>query len=79
MDRGRRRSAPDLIVPVPLHRTRQKERGFNRADLWVGLPYRPVALKRERARPEKHLLHFEERWEAVRGAFVIREGGRVDN
>jgi hypothetical protein len=27
----------------------------------------------------KHLLHFEERSEAVGGAFVIREGGRVDN
>jgi ComF family protein len=77
---------PDLIVPVPLHRTRQKERGFNQVDLFgkplakrLGLPYRPVLLKRERARPEKHLLHYEERWEAVRGAFVIREGGRVDN
>jgi len=78
--------APDLIVPVPLHRTRQKERGFNQVDLFgkplakrLALPYRPVLLKRERARPDKHLLHFEERWEAVRGAFVIREGGRVDN
>ena len=78
--------APDLIVPVPLHRTRQRERGFNQVDLFgrplakkLGLPYRPVLLKRERPRPEKHLLHFEERWEAVRGAFVIREGGRVDN
>ena len=76
----------DVIVPVPLHRARQKERGFNQVDLFgrplarkLRLPYRPVLLKRERARPEKHLLHFEERWEAVRGAFVIREGGRVDN
>lgn len=76
----------DLVVPVPLHRTRQKERGYNQVDLFgrplarrLGLPYRPVLLKRERPRPEKHLLHFEERWEAVRGAFVIRQGGRVDN
>jgi ComF family protein len=76
----------DLLVPVPLPRTRQKERGFNQVDLfrkplarYLGLAYRPVLLERERARPEKHLLHFEERWEAVRGAFVIREGGRVDN
>lgn len=76
----------DMVVPVPLHRTRQKERGFNQVDLFgrplarrLKLPYRPVLLKRERPRPEKHLLHFEERWEAVRGAFVIREGGRVDN
>jgi predicted amidophosphoribosyltransferase len=33
----------------------------------------------KRPRPEKHLLHFEERREAVRGAFVIRDDGRVDN
>ena len=78
--------APDLIVPVPLHRTRQKERGFNQVDLFgkplarrLGVPYRPVLLQRQRPRPEKQLLHFDERWEAVRGAFVIREGGRVDN
>jgi len=76
----------DLIVPVPLHRSRQRERGFNQVDLFgqplakkLKIPYRPVLLKRERPRPEKHLLHFDERWEAVRGAFVIREGGRVDN
>src|ERR1700686_1142512 len=78
--------APALIVPVPLARTRQKGRRFNPVDLFgrplarkLGLSYRPVLLKRERPRPEKHLLHFEERWEAVRGAFVIREGDRVDN
>ncbi len=78
--------AADVVVPVPLHRTRQKERGFNQVDLFgrplarrLGLAYRPVLLKRERPRPEKQLLHFEERWEAVRGAFVIRQGGRVDN
>ena len=78
--------APDLVVPVPLHRTRQKERGFNQVDLFgkplarrLGVAYRPVLLKRKLPRPEKHLLHFDERWEAVRGAFAMREGGRVDN
>ena len=45
----------------------------------LGLPYRPVLLKRERLRPERHLLHFAERWEALRGAFAIRASGRVDN
>jgi competence protein ComFC len=78
--------SPDLIVPVPLHRTRQKERGFNQVDLFgkplarrLGVPYKPVLLTRKRPRPEKQLLHYDERWAAVRGAFVIREGGRVDN
>ena len=78
--------AADVIVPVRLYRTRERERGFNQVDLFgrplarnLGLAYRPVLLKRERPRPEKHLLDFDERWAAVRGAFVIREGGRVDN
>jgi ComF family protein len=75
-----------VIVPVPLHRQRTRERGFNQVDLFgrplarhLRLPYRPVLLMRSRPRPEKHLLRSNERWEAVRGAFAIREGGRVDN
>jgi competence protein ComFC len=71
---------------VPLHRQREKERGYNQVDLFgrslarrLGLAYRPVLLKRARPRPEKHLLRQEERWEAVRGAFAMENGGRVDN
>lgn len=76
----------DLVVPVPLHRQRQKERGFNQVESFarplarrLGLPYRPVLLMRTRPRPAKHLLGYEERWEAVRGAFAMQKGGRVDN
>jgi ComF family protein len=80
------RMAADVIVPVPLHRQRTKERGFNQVDL-VGRPlarilrlrYRPVLLMRSRPRPEKHLLRRKERWEAVRGAFAMRKATRVDN
>lgn len=75
--------AADMVVPVPLHRLRQRERGFNQVDLFgqplAKLPYRPVLLTRATPRSEKHLLGNEERREAVRGAFAIREGGRVDN
>jgi len=80
------RMAADAVVPVPLHRQRNRERGFNQVDLIgrplsksLDLPYLPVLLMRSRPRPEKHLLRREERWEAVRGAFAIRKGGRVDN
>jgi ComF family protein len=80
------RMAADLIVPVPLHRQRGRERGFNQVDVFgrplarlLGLPYRPALLMRSRPRPEKHLLRHDERWEAVRGAFAIRDRGRVDN
>jgi competence protein ComFC len=80
------RMATDVVVPVPLHRQRARERGFHQVDIFgrplarrLGLPYRPVLLVRSRPRPEKHLLRNDERWEAVRGAFAMREGGRVDN
>ncbi len=80
------RLGADIIVPVPLHQQRARERGFNQVDLFghplarrLRLPYRPVLLMRSRPRPEKHLLRSNERWEAVRGAFALREGGRVDN
>ena len=45
----------------------------------LSLPYQPIVLVRSRLRPEKHLLRSEERLEAVRGAFAMRRGGRVDN
>ena len=83
------RMCADAIVPVPLHRQRRPRTGYNQVDLRgvfgrplskrLGLPYQPVLLMRSRPRPEKHLLRSEERWEAVRGAFAIRQGGRVDN
>jgi competence protein ComFC len=76
----------DMIVPVPLHRQRNRERGFNQVDLFgspllklLRLPYKPILLMPSRPRPEKHLLRSDERWAAVRGAFAMRKGGRVDN
>jgi predicted amidophosphoribosyltransferase len=74
------------IVPVPLHRQRNRERGFKQVDLLgqplaklLRLPYQPVLLMRRRPRPERPLLRSEERWEAVRGAFAMRGTRRVDN
>ncbi len=75
----------DLIVPVPLHKIRRRERGFNQAELLskrlakrLGLPHQGVLLVRKRPRPDKHLLTSNERWEAVRGAFATRRGSQVD-
>lgn len=76
----------DVVVPVPLHRQRERERGYNQAALiakplakLLGLPYKSVLLTRVRPRPDKYLLNYEERWEAVRGAFATRPGSQVDN
>ena len=75
----------DIVVPVPLHRSRERVRGYNQAALLakplakaLRLPYRPVLLVRTRQRPEKTVLSLEERWEAVRGAFATRPGSQVD-
>jgi ComF family protein len=78
--------AADIVVPVPLHRQRERERGYNQAALIskplakrLGLPHKAVLLMRTRARPDKRILSLEERWESVRGAFATRPGSQVDN
>lgn len=74
----------DVVVPVPLHRQREKERGYNQAALiskplarTLRLPHKAVLLMRTRPRPDKHILSLEERWESVRGAFATRPGSQV--
>ena len=53
-------------------------RGHRRGH-WV-YPLAAGAANAARApRPEKHALDYEERWESVRGALALKEGGRVDN
>ena len=78
--------AADVVVPVPLHRQRERERGYNQAALIskplakkLKLPHKAVLLMRTRARPDKQVLSLEERWESVRGAFATRPGSQVDN
>jgi len=75
----------DVVVPVPLHRDREKERGYNQAALIakplarkLGLPHKAILLMRTRPRPDKQVLSLEERWESVRGAFATRPGSQVD-
>jgi ComF family protein len=76
---------PDVIVPVPLHPERQRERGYNQADLiarplarHLGVKLRADVLLRTRPRPAQLVLSRTERWKAVRGAYATREGARVD-
>ncbi len=78
--------AADVVVPVPLHASRLRERGYNQAELIarplakrLRLPFRSYLLVRTRARPDKLKLSRQERWRTVRGAYALREGNRVDN
>ncbi len=75
----------DIVVPVPLHAARQRERGYNQAELiarplakLLHLPLRAYLLVRTKPRPDKLKLTRQERWRTVRGAYYTREDARVD-
>ena len=77
--------AADVVIPVPLHPARRKERGYNQAELiarslakQMNLPCRTDLLVRTQPRPEKLRLTLRERWHSVRNAFDTREGRQVD-
>jgi len=74
----------DVIVPVPLHRSRLRERGYNQAALLaqalgneIGLPVRKDWLVRTRATPPQVGLDASERKMNVAGAFHCRDGDAV--
>jgi ComF family protein len=70
---------PDLIVPVPLHPARERDRGFNQSLLLArrlgrawNCPVRADALARPVATVPQVDLSAEQRRANVRGAFVLR-------
>ncbi|MCK4409161.1 MAG: ComF family protein [Candidatus Eisenbacteria sp.] len=78
---------PDVVVPVPLHTIRFRERGFNQSELlavhlaaFVGAPARR-ALVRTRHTPPQARLPRQQRLAIARGTFRAAEGsaelGRV--
>src|SRR5205814_7801153 len=67
----------DLVVPVPLHPIRLRERGFNQSQLLaeelggtLGLLLETTALARRRHTPSQTGLSQTQRLANVRGAFV---------
>lgn len=75
--------APHLIVPVPLHRSRLRQRGFNQAVLLgrviskrLSLPMAPDTLIRTRPTEPQIELSAAERRLNVKGAFTV---GRADS
>lgn len=85
VDRDPGSFAADVVVPVPLHAARHRERGYNQAELiarplarLLDLPFRSYLLVRTKPRPDKLKLTIRERWRTVRGAYAAREGTQVD-
>ncbi len=69
----------DVAVAVPLHRRRQRSRGFNQTELLLcralragGLPPPTPALRRHRATRPQVGLPASERRDNVAGAFAVR-------
>jgi len=72
-------SAPDLILPVPLHGSRVRERGYNQSALLVrvlgpavAVPTNETVLIRQRATRPQVGLDAAQRKENVAGAFAVR-------
>ena len=69
---------PRLLVPVPLHDARLRERGFNQARRsrvtraeCSGIPFAPRVVRRVRDTPSQTSLDVDERHRNVRGAFAV--------
>jgi ComF family protein len=73
-------AALDLVTEVPLHPSRERERGYNQGGLLaralsrrVGAPWVPGTLRRVRATPTQTTLDPRERARNVAGAFRVAE------
>lgn len=75
----------DRIVPVPLHPTRKRERGFNQAQILAELLARRSGIlladcmKRTRYTTTQTLFDRQQRIENLRGAFEMRQHWDVRN
>jgi ComF family protein len=68
---------PDLLMPMPLHPGRLRERGFNQSleiarpiSRWLDIPLTADASQRTRNTPTQAGLKLKERRRNVRGAFA---------
>ena len=76
----------DYIVPVPVHRDKERARGFNQAEKMarhlsrrIGVPVLPRAIIRSRNTAAQRSLSAEDRYFNLEGAFSIndRERSRI--
>lgn len=74
----------DMIIPVPLHPTKKRIRGFNQSDLIsdglseaTGLPVRLDILKRKTISQTQTKKSRYDRWENVEGIFCVSDNGEL--
>lgn len=74
----------DVVVAVPLHPSRLRQRGYNQSDEWakglsraLEIPFEPNVIRRlRRTRTQTDRTKLR-RWENVRDVFAIETSGRV--
>ncbi len=76
-------SPVDLIVPIPLHPTRRRERGYHQSQILAEMPSEEVKipslaenLMRIRHTPNQARLTQKERWTNLEAAFKINNSNR---
>lgn len=75
----------DIVLPVPVHRSKRRIRGYNQAGLIAGrfaaragLRCNDNILYRKRGTAKMKALDPDQRRENIRGAFAVRDFGRND-
>lgn len=76
----------DLIIPVPLHKKRLRQRGYNQAE-WIcrglaspmNLPVNVDTLQRSTATRSQTRMNREKRWQNIRDRFRCRYPDRIAN
>lgn len=75
----------DLVIPVPLHRARHRERGFNQSEVLaegvsqaINLPLVKDILKRKKNTKDQTYLNAQQRTENVRDAFMVIQPERIN-
>lgn len=76
----------DLLVPVPLHKKKQKARGYNQSDLFaeglsisMGIPFNTEAMERVSERTSQTLKNRLERWNNVKDIYKVKEAMIIKN
>ena len=75
----------DMVIPVPLHRARERERGFNQSEVLaegisraIGISLTKGIMKRKRNTKDQTYLNAQQRAENVREAFVVTQPENID-
>jgi len=75
----------DLLIPIPLHKVKQRSRGFNQSELIVNAIAEVCSIKKDNNILTRHrytknqaALPMKERAANVRGAFSVRDNSNIE-